>query len=49
MVQQRTAAKAAIKRAQIELVRFVEREQARLLVNVVRISFIVFYKRPPLF
>jgi hypothetical protein len=41
MAQQRTAAKAAIKRAQNELVRLVEQEQARPQVNVVTIFFIL--------
>ena len=40
-MQQRTAAKAAIERAQNELVRFAEREQARPQVNVIRIFRII--------
>jgi hypothetical protein len=41
ITQQRTAAKAAVKRAPSELVRLVEREQARPQVNVIRIFFII--------
>jgi hypothetical protein len=36
IAQQRTAAKAAIKRAPNELVRLVERKQARPQVNVIK-------------
>jgi len=42
IAQQKTAAKVAIKRAQNELARFVEREQARPQVNVIRIFFMFF-------